>query len=214
MLTVRLQMPIYFQVVRGLSASKAGVMVLPIAAGLIVSVLSSGYLITLLGYYNPFMILTSLITPVASGLMTTFDVNAELWALIVFQILLGCGTGIGFQGPQVAVQAILSEKDCQLGISIIQFAQGMGPAVFIAAAQTIFQSRLVSNVNEFAEGTDMAALTQQGLTVPAEHPEYRGIVQSYNNAITEAFYLPVGLACASLVGALCIEWNSVKAKKK
>lgn len=194
----------------------SGVMVLPSAAGLIVSVSLSGALTTHFGYYNPFMILTSLITPPAAGLLTTLNVDAELWSLILYQALLGFGAGIGFQGPQVAVQAIFSERDSQIGIAIIQFAQSIGPAVFIAAAQTIFTSRLASNIRRYAPGVSLANLTNQGLTIPkseADNSEYRGIIFSYDNALTQTFYLSVSLACMSLIGALSMEWRSVKAKK-
>ena len=72
-------MPIYFQMVRGYSAFMSGVMVLPTAAGLIASVLLGGYLTSLLGYYSPLMLLTSLVMPPAAGLLTTVDADSRLW---------------------------------------------------------------------------------------------------------------------------------------
>lgn len=35
----------------------------------------------------------------------------------------------------------------------------------------------------------------------------------YDEAVTKTFYLPLALSCASIIGALGIEWKSVKAKK-
>lgn len=67
------QMPTYFQAVKRFSAFMSGVMVLPTAAGLVVSVPLAGYLTSLTGYYSPFMLLTSLITPPVTGLLTTLD---------------------------------------------------------------------------------------------------------------------------------------------
>ncbi|KIW56904.1 hypothetical protein PV05_05520 [Exophiala xenobiotica] len=116
----------------------SGVMVLPAVAGLVLSVFSSGVLTSIWGYYTPFMLATSSITPPAVGLITTLDVDAKVASLIGYQALLGFGVGIGFQGPQVAVQTILSQKDAPVGIAVIQFAQGIGPAVFVTIAQTLF----------------------------------------------------------------------------
>jgi len=209
-------MPIYFQTVKGLSASMSGVMVLPSAVGLILSVGSSCVLTSLVGYYNPFMILTSVITPPAAGLMTTLNINAKLWSLIGYQGLLGFGAGIGFQGPQVAVQAIFSEKDASIGIAIIQFAQGIGPAVFVAVAQNIFINKFASNIRRYAPGVDLATLTTQGLTEPkarVDSSDLMGTVLSYDKALTQTFFLPVSLTCMSLIGALGMEWRSVKARK-
>ncbi|UKZ53040.1 hypothetical protein TrVGV298_006827 [Trichoderma virens] len=133
-----------------------------------------------------------------------------MWRLVVYQALLGFGTGVGFQGPQVAAQAILSDNDSQIGIAIIQFAQALGPAIFVAAAQTIFASRLAS------------LLPGQGAAPPADHalvlPEnrdgdYKMDLVGYNEALIKTFYLPVALAGATLIGALGVEWRSLKVKR-
>ncbi|KEF51059.1 uncharacterized protein A1O9_12875 [Exophiala aquamarina CBS 119918] len=78
-------MPIYFQTVRGLTASMSGVMVLPSVVALILSVASSGVLTSLIGYYNPFMLLTSIVAPPAAGLMPTLGVDAKVASLICYQ---------------------------------------------------------------------------------------------------------------------------------
>ncbi|CAH0053879.1 unnamed protein product [Clonostachys solani] len=205
-------MPSYFQTVKGFSVSMSGVMVLPTAAGLVVSVPLAGYLTTLVGYYSPFMLLNSIITPPATGLLTTLDAGSKLWRLISYQALLGFGTGIGFQGPQVAVQATFSDFDSQIAIAIIQLAQAIGPAIAVAGAQTIFTSKLNSYLARFASNLNLADLNRYGLTVPDWlNPSEREIVVSaYSYALNNAFYLPLALACMTIIGALCVEWKSIK----
>ncbi|EXJ70716.1 uncharacterized protein A1O5_05706 [Cladophialophora psammophila CBS 110553] len=208
-------MPIYFQAVRGLSASMSGVMVLPVVAGLVLSVFSSGVLTSRLGFYTPFMLSTSVITPPAVGLMTTLGVDATLASLIGYQALLGFGVGIGFQGPQVAVQTILPEKDAPVGIAVIQFAQGIGPAVFVAAAQTLFTQRLAHNIKHFVPEVDYTSLSRDGLVNLSSYvkaPYLAGAIRSVSTAVMQTFYLPVALSCMTLVGALGMEWRSVKKK--
>jgi hypothetical protein len=34
-----------------------------------------------------------------------------------------------------------------------------------------------------------------------------------NRSIIEAWYLPLGLTCASMIGSLMMEWRSVKEKR-
>ncbi|UKZ78879.1 hypothetical protein TrVFT333_006625 [Trichoderma virens FT-333] len=205
-----LSIPIYLQIVRGLEATTSGFMTLPIGAGLILSLPLAGFLTSFFGYCNQFMILNGLLTPIATGLLATLAIDTEMWRLVVYQALLGFGTGVGFQGPQVAAQAILSDNDSQIGIAIIQFAQALGPAIFVAAAQTIFASRLAS------------LLPGQGAAPPADHalvlPEnrngdYKMDLVGYNEALIKTFYLPVALAGATLIGALGVEWRSLKVKR-
>ena len=73
-------------------------------------------------------------TLLGAGLLTTLGKNTKLGYLISYQALLGFGAKIGFQGSQVAVQTILAERDASIGIAIIQFAHGIGPAIFMAVA--------------------------------------------------------------------------------
>ncbi|KAL8949294.1 MAG: hypothetical protein Q9222_004580, partial [Ikaeria aurantiellina] len=94
------QMPIYFQSVKEMSPTKSGVMVVPSVVGLMLSLLFSGTATSIVGYYAPFMVLTSILTPIAAGLLTTLEVDAKTVTLICYQALLGFGAGIGFQGPQ------------------------------------------------------------------------------------------------------------------
>ncbi|KEZ42291.1 Uncharacterized protein SAPIO_CDS6154 [Scedosporium apiospermum] len=188
-------MPTFFQIVKGLSAAKSGVMVLPTGAGLILSVPLAGFLTSYFGYYNPFMILNSILSPLAAGLLTTMNPQTNLWRLLVYQALLGFGVGIGFQGPQVAVQTVLNDGDSQIGIAIIQLAQALGPAIFVAAAQTIFTSRLVSRLKGFSGCQGLAGLSDQGLTMPeGKDGDKCEAVLSYSKALAETFYLPVALA--------------------
>lgn len=193
----------------------SGVMVLPAVAGLVLSVFSSGVLTSLLGYYTPFMLSTSVITPPAIGLMTTLGVNATLASLIGYQALLGFGVGIGFQGPQVAVQTILSRKDAPVGIAVIQFAQGIGPAVFVAAAQTLFTQRLAHNIRHSAPEVDYTSLSHDGLVDLSSYVKPQNLARailSINTAVMQTFYLSVALSCMTVVGALGMEWRSVKRK--
>lgn len=97
-----LQMPTYFQVVKGVSASKSGILVLPTVVSLTISILFSGSAVSIVGYYAPFMMLTSILTPVATGLLTTLEVDAVLARLICYQALFGFGCGIGCKKPYLS----------------------------------------------------------------------------------------------------------------
>lgn len=176
----------------------AGILLLPLGLGLVISVPLAGFLTYYVGYPNPFMILNGIITPIATGLLTTVDAAPALWKLLVYQALLGFGTGIGFQGPQVVAQTVLSYSDSQIGISIIQLAQALGPAVFVAAAQTVFSSNLPADLISDQEG--LASSTPIG----------GDLSYLYSEALGTAFFVSVGLSGVTIVAALGMEWRSTK----
>ena len=156
------------------------------------------------------MIMTSILTPIAAGLLTTLQVNQSLGSLIGYQALLGVGTGLGFQGPQVAAQTVLSARDSSVGVAMIIFAQNFGPAIFISVAQTIFTEELQARL-----GTDATSLTSVGLsdlTQSFPSADIQLVIEGYDKALMAVFFLPVGLSCASMIGALGMEWMSVKRK--
>lgn len=193
----------------------SGVILLPIVVGLIVSVTVAGYLTSIVGYSNPFMITTSILTPIANGLLTTLNQTTPIWKLIIYQSLLGIGVGIGFQGPQVAVQAVLSKQDTPVGIGIIQFAQGIGPAIFTAVSQSIFLAQFRKGLERAGLARDEITMVSSGANPPnlsMNEAEKHAVSRAYARGLTETFYLPVALSCLTAVGALGMEWCSVRSK--
>lgn len=84
------QMPTDFQIVQGISATRSGLLVLPSGIDLILSVPLAGFLTSLLGYPNPFMILNGILIPVATGPLTTVKSTPDTWKL-VYQARLWSG---------------------------------------------------------------------------------------------------------------------------
>jgi len=210
-------MPIYFQAVKEVSAAKSGILTLPTVVGLMISLIFSGVATSIVGYYNFFMWFTSMLTPVAAGLMTTLKVDAGLGSLICYQALLGFAAGIGFQAPQSAAHAVLSAADAPMGIAVIQFMQGLGPAICVSAAQTLFTSRLTADLSTFAPSLNATSLETMGLSDLKKNigaKNLKGVLLGYDKAVTQTFYLPVALTCLSLVGTLGMEWRSVKKKRQ
>lgn len=210
-------MPIYLQVVKEVSPSKSSVLVLLTIVGITISVLFSGSAVSILGYYAPFMLLTCIIAPAAAGLLTTLEVNAVLARVICYQALFGLACGFGYQNPQVAAQTILDPKDAAIGIALIQFTNLFGPAVFVSVAQTVFTGRLIADLENFAPGlSDPAALATNGLANLKERIGMENLevaLMGYDKALMHTFYLPVALACLGLLGAVGMDWRSVKKKK-
>jgi hypothetical protein len=189
---------------------------IPILVGMMLGLMLQGIGTTTLGYYSPFMIFGSICMPIAAGLMTTYTVNTSLAQIILYSGFAGFSGGIGFQGPQAAVQTTMRAADVNLAIGVILFGQSMGPAVFLAVAQVIFTNLLAGSLESIVPGLTPKRIEETGLgdiknLVPVHMLDKA--LGAMDRSLTRTWYLSVALGCTTIVGSLLIEWRSVKKKQ-
>ncbi|MCJ1377428.1 hypothetical protein MMC17_000523, partial [Xylographa soralifera] len=208
--------PIWFQAIEGTTAVESGIRNLPMILGVVVMSIASGVGITTLGYFTPFIILSSILMAIGAGLLSTFRVDTGSSEWIGYQIIAGFGVGLGIQTPVIAVQTVLRLEDVPVGTSLILFAQTLGGAIFVSVAQNIFTNKLLSGIIATVPSIDPAFVLATGATslrtaVPSK--DLAGVLLAYNAALDQIFYIAVAMATLSIVGALGMEWKSVKGKK-
>ncbi|KAF3202729.1 hypothetical protein TWF106_002124 [Orbilia oligospora] len=207
-------LPIWFQAIQGVNATDSGVRLIPMVLTLVVGTFVAGGVVRAFGYYTPFMIAGAVVTSIGAGLLTTLTPSASAGKWIGFQVLYGFGLGLGLQQPAIAAQAVLERKDVPIGTSMVMFSQILGGAVFIAVGQSSFVNKLVKGLIQInAEGFDASKAIHTGATHLKEviAPQYLPQVwEAYNAAIVNVFYVAVALCCASLIGALGMEWVSTR----
>lgn len=209
-------LPLWFQAVKGSSAVNSGIMNLPMLISVVLFSLVAGITVSILGYYTPFMLLSTVLMSIGYGLISTFqpDTGAGVW--IGYQILAGAGVGFGMQQPLMAVQAVLSDKDLPTGTAVVVFTQTLGGSLFVSVSQNVFSNKLVEYVGEYVPGLDPATVLAAGATsiqkiIPSEYLD--GVTLAYNDALMQTFLVSAALAAVSIVGSAFMEWRSVKGKK-
>ncbi|MCJ1251305.1 hypothetical protein MMC30_008537 [Trapelia coarctata] len=210
-------LPIWFQAIKGDSASQSGIHILPLLLGSVIMSIVAGGLVAAAGYYTWACILASVLVGVGSGLMSTLtpDSNSAHW--IGYQAIYGAGIGFGLQQPLIAVQAVLPGKQVAEGTAIIIFIQTFGGAIFLSVGQNIFNNQLIANIRAIGIPIDAGSLLSQGASsinslVPSQFlPQFR---LAYNDAIVQVFYAAVATASLSIVGSAFIPWYSIKGKSK
>lgn len=102
-----------------------------------------------------------------------------------------------------------------IGLSIILFAEQFGAAVFVAAAQSIFENRLTENLVGLAPSLNATSVEAMGLTDlkaiagPEQLPD---VLLAVDKSMTQTWYLAVALACLTVIGTATMDWRSVKEK--
>ena len=120
------------------------------------------------------------------------------------------------QQALITVQTVLPLKDVPTGTALVMFMQTFGGALFVSVGQNIFNNRLISEIVKHAPGINPEIILHVGATslknqVPARL--LAGVQTAYNKALTETWYIAVAMTCLSLIGAVFVEWKSVKGMK-
>ncbi|KAI5238232.1 MFS transporter [Aureobasidium subglaciale] len=209
-------LPTYFQVVRGKTAAQSGYYQIPAIAGDIIGVVLQSTGVTLIGYYTPFMWAGTILMPLLAGLLTTIKTRTALVNILVMTGFFGFSGGIGFLSPQSAVQMALPKEDASIGLSIIIFAEQFGAALFVSAAQNVFQTCLAGNLHVMAPSLNTTSIESAGLTdlrnlVTPE--DVKGVLDAVDQSVAQTWYIAVALSCLTIIGSATMDWRSVKEKK-
>ena len=217
MSVVAYYLPTYFQTVLGYSPAASGYLLLPFMIAFLVAVLVHGALTSVLGYYTPFMIVGSILAPIAAGLLTTLKVQPEIVRTLIYGGLAGFGAGLGIQAPQSAVQCALPAADVPIGLSFVTFGQQFGSALFVALAQTILSNQLATNLQRFDPDLTAKAIGNMGIVELkhslTQHGRLQEVLSGLDESLTQTWYPVVGLAGVTIFGSLAMEWRSVKEKR-
>ncbi|KAK2598659.1 hypothetical protein N8I77_012054 [Diaporthe amygdali] len=210
-------LPIFFQSIRGSSAIQSGIQLLPMLLGLVVSSFAVGALVTMLGYYTPFLIGSTAIFTVGAGLITTYSAEISNAKWIGYQILAGAGLGAGFQVPQAAVQTVLAQEDIPVGSSALIFFQNLGGSIFISVGQSVFQNSLSTALKQLAPTVNQAVVFSAGATGLEKALEdvgqgsaYQAVLDAYTRGLQDTFRVSLGLGLGALLATLFVEWKNVK----
>lgn len=209
-------LPIWFQGVQRVSAFESGIRTTPLIVAFIVFALISGVLTSVIGYYTPFMVATSVVAPIGVGLLTTLQPNSPSSHWIGYQVLFGAGIGIGIQQPLLVIQTVLPERDVPVGTALITLTQSLCGAIFVAVAQNVFQTQLAGNIHAVIPDFDTSQIRTSGATTLVQarpESEQAVLAEAYSKSVIQTFYIAIALGALSLVGSLGTEWRSVKKKK-
>lgn len=212
-----MQLPVWFQAIKGASAIRSGVMNLPLILTLTVFTIVSGAGIEALGYYGPFLVFSSIFSAIGVGLLTTFSVTSSSAIWIGYQVIYGAGVGAGLQAGFTIVQAALPVQDIPIAIAMMTFAQTLGGALFISVAQNVFTNLLIQNLKTAAPEISASIVVSTGATALrkiVDKASLPGVLIAYNDALTRTYVVSVATAAASIVGVLMIDWRVSLKKDK
>ncbi len=164
-------LPVYLQVVRGVSPTTSGLMLLPIMAGLFVASIGSGQIIARVGRYKVFPVVGTGLMTVGMGLFSTLTVHTSFFVTSAFMLVTGFGMGLVLQVLILAVQNGVDYKDLGTATSLAAFFRSMGGAFGTALLGAVLNDRLLGNLSRSlpaAARPHVAAIARQVVGSPAQ----------------------------------------------
>jgi EmrB/QacA subfamily drug resistance transporter len=138
--------PVYLQVVDGMSPTKSGLAMLPMVVGIFSTSITAGQLMTKTGRYKVFPILGAATVIVALVLLSRLDATSPYWFAAVAMYVMGAGLGFTMQVLVTVVQNSVQRSDIGVATSSVTFFRQMGGSFGTALFGAILSSRLAIHI--------------------------------------------------------------------
>ena len=155
-------LPLYLQVVKGNSATSAGLKLIPLMLGIVSMSIFSGKRITATGKYKIFPIVGAAIMTLGLILMSTLNETTSFGILSIYAIMVGAGLGLSMQTIVIALQNSVDFQDMGIATSSNTFFRSLGGAFGTAIFGTIFSNRVAHYLQDniaALQNTDPQSLT-------------------------------------------------------
>ncbi|MCW2635068.1 MAG: Drug resistance transporter, EmrB/QacA subfamily [Blastococcus sp.] len=207
-------MPTFLQMSSGLSAANSGLLMLPMTAGIILTIQSSAVYIAKSGRYKVFTVAGVGVIIAAMIWMTTLTGATSLWTIGGMFFLLGAGLGLIMQNVVLAAQNAVPADQIGTATSTNNYFREVGATLGVAVFGTLFTSRLADNLTSAlaanGEQAARAGITSPDTLVPAAvkaagEPLKSAIVDAYANSLAPVFWYLVPILAVAFLLALALK---------
>ena len=203
-------LPLFLQVVHGVSPTISGVYLLPMVLGLLITSIGSGQIIARTGRYKIFPIIGTAVMAVALYLLSTLDETTPTLVMNLYFFLLGFSLGLVIQVLVIAVQNTVSYADLGAATSGATFFRTIGGSFGVSVFGAIFANQLAAQLRGvFADpkfagkippGFSPAAVQGKSSVLKALPADLRqAILHAYSLALHPVFLTAVPIAVVAFI---------------
>ena len=135
-------LPLYMQVVKGYSASDAGLKLIPLMLGIVTTSIFSGKMISKHGHYKRYPIIGSFLMTLGILGMTRLEIETPYWEVSIYAVIVGMGLGLSMQTIVIALQNSVDLSDMGVATSSNTFFRSLGSVFGTAFFGAILTNRL------------------------------------------------------------------------
>jgi MFS family permease len=202
-------LPLFQQIVRGLSPTASGLQLVPLMAGLLASSIGSGQLISRRGRYKVFPIIGTAISTVGLFLLSGLDPQTGTVEAASYMLVLGLGLGFVMQVLVLAVQNAVPYSQLGIATSSATLFRSIGGSLGTAILGAIFTNRLAHELaSQLPAGASATSNLTSGQVNPAQVSSLPPAVHDgFVNAFTDSLSTVFMIAAAVVAVAFLLAWT-------
>jgi EmrB/QacA subfamily drug resistance transporter len=199
-------LPLFQQIVRGLSPTASGLQLIPVMGGLLVSSIVSGQLITRTGRYKVFPVIGTAVAAVGLWLLSSLDESTGSGVAALYMLVLGLGLGLVMQVLVLATQNAVSYDQLGVATSGATLFRSIGGSLGTAVLGAIFTGRLTSELEVRIPAGGLPKGTEGGVN-PAQISRLPGPVHdAYITSFTDSLSTVFLVAAFVMLFAFLLTW--------
>ncbi|MBW4094061.1 MAG: MFS transporter [Acidobacteria bacterium] len=182
-----LTLPLYLQIVMGLTPTESGFASLPMVVGMMIASIASGQIVARTGRYRIFPVTGTFILAVGYVILTFITYDKPLWFLMIAMFCIGLGLGQLMQSLTLASQNSVSPRDMGVATSASTFFRQIGGTMGTAVLLSILFSLMPLNIaSSMGDKADLTAGLDAALTPSvATAPRNQGIMNQMWNSVVD-----------------------------
>ncbi|MEU1812031.1 MDR family MFS transporter [Micromonospora sp. WMMD1076] len=198
----------YFQIGRGYSPTEAGLLTIPMMAGVLVSSIVAGRMITATGKIKPYIVFGSVVLVVGFAMLGTIDHETSLVLVGLAMFIVGVGVGMTMQNLVLAVQNTVALKDIGAASASVAFFRSLGGTIGVSVLGAVLARRVTDRITHDLAAAGIPTSGGGGgstLNLDALPEPVRQIVRAaYGDATGHIFLISAAIAVVGIVAALLL----------
>jgi len=210
MMGVMAYLPIFMQMVVGMTASNTGEILIPLVIGMMITSLLSGMLVARTGY-RIWMMIGAIISAIGMYLLSTLGTESGVTLAVLYLFVTGMGMGCVMSVVMVAAQNSAKRDEVGMVTSGVSLFRSIGGTVAVGVFTTLINGRMA---------TELVAALPSSVYDMYPHsiaildyiysdlfPYAHQIIVAYGNSINFAFFIAALIVLLVFVVALFLKDN-------
>jgi EmrB/QacA subfamily drug resistance transporter len=205
-------LPLYLQLVDGVSPTVSGLLMVPLMLGMLTTSIGSGQIVTRTGIYKPMPIIGSFLVVIGMWLLSHLGLHTSHLTMSIYVLVLGAGMGMVMQIMVLATQNALPGDSMGTGTAAVTFFRSLGGAFGTSLFGAIFIAGLSHWIPAMVPGAAAANIHVNGSFAmsPADlhafppHVQH-GILDAFVRSLHSVFLVGVPIAAVMLVATLFLK---------